>query len=189
MSQFLEKVPGLPAPLARWFRGRFGKHLSRFAGVAVISLITTQVVLYVAYVAIGTGGTATILGWAAGALVSYLLSRKAWDRKGRPHWVKETLPFWIISGGTAVVLTTAGHFAGVYAKSGHMPRLEAAAFVGAVVLVANAVTFVLRFLIFHYILFADRNRAGIGPSQAESISPAPVTVPPSGTASERRAGE
>ncbi len=193
MQQFLDR---LPTPVANWLRGRFGKHLSRFAGVAVLSLVTTQVVLYVAYIAIGTGGTATLLGWAAGVLVSYLLSRRAWDRRGRPEWLKETLPFLLISGVTAVVLTTAGHFAGVYAKSAGMPKFQAAAFVGAMVLLANLMTFVLRFLVFHYILFTDGTPRGRGArgsdpaaqaSDPESITPAPVTVPPSDRQSDGQA--
>lgn len=178
MPQILDKVP---APVAGWLRTRFGKHLSRFVVVALISLATTQIVLSIAYLAIGTGGLATSIGWLAGALVSYLLSRRAWDRKGRPQLLRETLPFWIISGVTAVVLITAGHFAGVYAKTHNLPKLEATAVVAGTVLLANVLTFITRFLIFHYVLFADRGtaRGSVGPSDAESITTAVVTVPPS----------
>ncbi len=172
MPQLLDK---LPDPLVTWLRTRFGKHLSRFAGVALVSLVTTQVVLSLAYLAVGTGGLATSLGWASGALVSYVLSRRAWERKGRPALLKETLPFWIISGVTAVVLISVGHFAGVYAKSHHLPKIEATAVVAGAVLLANVLTFISRFLIFHYILFADRGAAQ-GPVPAESISPVPATI-------------
>jgi uncharacterized membrane protein len=178
MRRILDQVP---APVASWFRTRFGKHLSRFAGVALLSLATTQVVLSVAYLIIGTGGVATLLGWLAGAAVSYVLSRKAWDRKGRPDLLKETLPFWIVSGVTGVVLITAGHLAGVFATDHHLARLDATAVVSGTVLAANVLTFITRFVIFHYVLFADSPaRAGSGsasPAAAESESLGPVTVP------------
>jgi putative flippase GtrA len=173
----------VPAPVASWLRTRFGKHLSRFAGVAVLSVITTQVVLSVAYLIIGTGGAATLIGWVAGAAVSYLLSRKAWDRKGRPDLLKETLPFWIIACGTAIVLTTAGHLAGGFAKDHHLTRIDATAVVAATVLVANVLTFVARFIIFHYVVFAEPRRlrakhaAPARPVRQESLSPVVVPAP------------
>lgn len=175
----------VPAPLARWLRTTFGKHLSRFAGVALVSLATTQVVLTVAYLIIGTGGVATLLGWLAGATVSYVLSRRAWERRGKPDLLKETLPFWIISIATGVVLTTAGHLAGVFAKDQHLAKLEATAVVAGTVLAANALTFITRFVIFHYLLFADQRgavepgRTRAGGIDAESLSPAAVRNPAS----------
>jgi putative flippase GtrA len=161
----------LPRPVASWLRTRFGKHLSRFAGVALLSLATTEAVLSIAYLIIGTGGTATLLGWFAGAAVSYVLSRKAWERKGRPDLLRETVPFCVISACTAVVLTTAGHLAGEYAKDHHLARIAATVVVAGTVLVANVVTFIIRFVIFHYVLFADRSGAP-DPPAAESLAPA-----------------
>jgi uncharacterized membrane protein len=167
----------LPVPVASWLRTRFGKHLSRFAGVALLSLATNEVVLSIAYLIIGTGGTATLLGWLAGAVVSYLLSRKAWERKGRPDLLKETVPFWIVSAFTGVVLTTAGHLAGEYAKDHDLGKIAATVAVAGTVLVANVITFSIRFVIFHYVLFADRSSAA-GPPAAESLTPAAALPDP-----------
>jgi hypothetical protein len=163
----------LPVPVASWLRTRLGRHLSRFAGVALVSLATTEVVLSIAYLMIGTGGTATLLGWFAGAGVSYVLSRKAWERKGRPDLMRETVPFWVISGCTAIVLTTAGHLGGEYAKDHHLAKIAATVVVAGTVLLANVVTFIIRFVLFHYVLFADRSAAA-DPLATESLSPAAV---------------
>jgi uncharacterized membrane protein len=173
MGRILDK---LPAPVASWLRTRFGKHLSRFAGVALVSLLTTQVVLSVAYLIIGTGGLATAIGWLAGAAVSYVLSRRAWERKGRPNLLKETLPFWIISGVTGIVLITAGHLAGEFAKGHHLARLDATAVVSGTVLLANVLTFITRFVIFHYVLFADprAKAAEFGAPTAETVEGEPA---------------
>jgi putative flippase GtrA len=183
MPQFVDKLP--PA-LANRLRTRLGRQFTRFALVAVISLAASELTLSVALLlGDATGGVATLLGWLVGAITSYVLSRWAWQRKGRPDLLKETLPFWIISAGTAVVLTTTGHISGKFANHHHLPDLEKVALVGGAYLVMNFVTFVTRFLIFHYVLFADRTskdggRTGAAePVDAESVSEAlgVVTVP------------
>jgi putative flippase GtrA len=153
MAHLIDK---LPAPLASRLRTRFGWHFSRFALVALASVAVTQATLAILLVAGVTPGLATLCGWLAGALTSYLLSRWAWQRKGRPSMVRETLPFWAISLATAVALTTTGHFAGTFAKAELPPGIDRVLFVNGAVLIANAITFMARFLIFHYVLFADR---------------------------------
>jgi hypothetical protein len=183
MPQLLDKLP--PA-LAKRLRTRFGRQFTRFALVAIISLAASELTLSIALLADATGGVATLLGWLAGAVTSYVLSRWAWQRKGRPDLLRETLPFWVISAGTAVVLTTTGHIAGKFANHHHLSDAEKVALVGGAFLVMNFVTFVTRFLIFHYVLFADRSaRNGRGgPSDAESL--AVVTVPAADDSDQRR---
>jgi putative flippase GtrA len=176
MPQLIDKLP--PA-LAKHLKTRLSRQFFRFALVAVISLGASELTLSIALLAHATGGVATLLGWLVGAVTSYVLSRWAWRRKGRPDLLKETLPFWIISAGTAVVLTTTGHIAGKFATHHHLSDLEKVALVGTAYLVMNTVTFITRFLIFHYVLFADREEKGrvgvAGPVEAESLSA--VTVP------------
>lgn len=137
-----------------------GRRFSRFVPVAVISLATSVLTLNVCLGLFGlTAGLSGLLGWLAGAAVSYVLSRWAWERKGRPHLIKETLPFWAVSIGAAIVLTSASHFSGTAARDMHLHGLQRLAFVSFAYLVANSVTFVTRFVIFHYFLFADRGSA------------------------------
>src|SRR3974390_2786211 len=93
-----------------------GKRFMRFVLVAVASLaaslITLSVLLGVFHLTAGLSG---IIGAIVGAGVSYVLSRWAWERKGRPHLLKETLPFWLVSLGTWAVLGLTSHYAGVWA--------------------------------------------------------------------------
>jgi putative flippase GtrA len=174
MANLLDK---LPAPLARRLRTRFGWHISRFAVAAIVSLGVTQLTLAIAVLAGVSGGLAALIGWLAGALTSYVLSRWAWQRKGRPNVVRETLPFWIISLGTAAVLTTTGHFASTYAHHHYHLGFERVLIVNGAVLAANAITFLIRFLIFHYVLFADRE-AGDRPDSASAVAAAAHTERP-----------
>ena len=134
-----------------------GKRFSRFVPVAIVSFAVSEAVV-VSLVWFGhvTGGLAGLAGWFSGALVSYVLSRWAWERKGRPHLLKETLPFWLVSVGAAIVLSSATHFAGLWATEMNLSHSERTLFVATAYFVANCLTFITRFAIFHYLLFADR---------------------------------
>jgi hypothetical protein len=186
-------IDKLPAALANRLRTSLVRQFTRFALVAIVSLGASELTLSVAYLAGATGGVAGLCGWLVGAGTSYLLSRWAWRRKGMPHLLKETLPFWFISIGTAAVLTLTSHFAASYAKHHGMPKHEAVVVVALAYLVANFTTFVTRFLIFHYVLFADRGaQAGVPGSgtvagiEGESLSPIAAMVPASDENDERR---
>jgi hypothetical protein len=169
----------LPNVLTSRLRSGFTRQFVRFALVAAVSLGASELALSIAYLAGATGGIAGLCGWLVGAGVSYVLSRWAWERKGRPHLLKETLPFWAISIGTAAVLSLTSHFASSYARSQGMAKHEAVVVVALAYLVANFVTFVTRFLIFNYVLFADRAaKPGSADSpEAEALSPIAAMVP------------
>lgn len=159
--------------LKRKLQTTVGRRFSRFVPVAIISLLASQLTLNVCLGIFGlTAGLSGLLGWFVGAAVSYVLSRRAWERKGRPNVLRETLPFWLISIGTGAVLTTATHFSGTASRDMHLVGLERLAFVSFAYLVANGVTFITRFLIFHYFLFADRGSAAAA-AVAPSVSEAP----------------
>jgi hypothetical protein len=185
-------IDKLPATLASRLKTSLIRQFSRFALVAIVSLGASELTLSVAYLAGATGGVAGLCGWLVGAGTSYLLSRWAWQRKGMPHLLKETLPFWAISIGTAAVLTATSHFASSYAKHQGMPKHEAVVVVAVAYLAANFVTFVTRFLIFHYVLFADRGgkpgvpRSGVAGIEAEALSPIAAMVPSSEDHDQRR---
>jgi len=120
-----------------------------------------------------TAGKSAVAAWVAGAAVSYVLSRWAWERKGRPNLLKETLPFWIVAVGTAIVLTLTTKWANQRAIAMDMSHAERVLFVGAAYFLANCVTFLTRFLIFHYILFRDR-----GSKVSELVSELPASERP-----------
>ena len=167
--------------LKRRLRTGTGRQFGRFVPVAVLSLVASQLTLNVCLGIFRlTAGLSGLLGWFTGAAVSYVLSRRAWDRRGRPHLLKETLPFWAISIGTGIVLTLTSHFSGAAAKDMHLAHLERLAFVSVAYLAANGVTFLTRFVLFHYVLFADRGSAAAAaaavPSVPEELDSAPVAV-------------
>jgi putative flippase GtrA len=150
----------LIAPVWNRLRTKVGKRFTRFVGVAAASLAATEIMLTIADGVFHLSATpAALLAWFAGAVVSYVLSRWAWERKGRPDVLRETLPFWVISAMVIVVLTLANKFAYHSASwMGLAPHgVKHVLWVDFVWLCANFVTFVLRFVIFHYVLFAEKS--------------------------------
>jgi putative flippase GtrA len=187
----------VPGPLRRRLRTGGGRRLVRFAPAALAALVATQLTYLILQIAHVSAGLAGALGWLAGATVSYVVSRWAWERKGRPDLLRETLPFWAISIGVGVVLTLTSKVAHAEARHLGLHRVEEVLFAQGLYLAANCVTFVIRFLIFHYVLFADRESGGSGepagqvtPGADESAArPVPATVTSSANGRPARPAE
>ncbi len=156
-----------------------GRRFTRFAFGSAMALAASEITLITC---LGAGKlwptVSATVAWFAGAVTSYVLSRWAWERRGRPHLLKETLPFWLIAAGTIVFLSLATSLAHHLALSMGMRPIPRLAFVGAAYLVANAVTFLSRFAIFHYVLFADR---GVKDPDRASVDSSSIPAMASGT--------
>src|ERR1700729_3319899 len=164
-------------------RTKVGVRFTRFVGVAAASLATSEILLSVCNGVFHMTATPTaFISTFGGAVVSYFLSRWAWERKGKPDVLRETVPFWVISAMVWVILTLATKF-GYHLASwmGLQHGFKRAAVVGLVYLAANVVTFILRFVIFHYVLFADPTTppppADVTAAAASAAAPVVVAVP------------
>ena len=156
-------------------RGKVGVRLTRFAGVAIASLATSEILLSVCNGLLHMTSTpAALISTFGGAIVSYVLSRWAWERKGKPDVLRETLPFWVISAVVWVILWLATKLGYHMAAWLHLHGVAHVLLVDVVYLAANFVTFVTRFVIFHYVLFTDRTTA------ARAAATGPDAVPPAG---------
>ena len=163
--------------LAHKARSKLGIRFGRFTVAAIAAFATTEVVLTICAGPLALTATwASIISWFSGALVSYVLSRWAWKRKGRPSLLKETLPFWIVSAMVVVILLLATKFGYHSASWMHLSGAERVLYVDAVYGTANIGTFVLRFLFFHYVLFASsggRPAPGAAEEALASTDPGP----------------
>jgi putative flippase GtrA len=165
------------AAIERRLHTTVGKRFGRFILVATGAVIASQATLATCLGPAGwTAGRSALTAWLVGAAVSYVLSRWAWERKGRPNLLKETLPFWIVAVGTAIVLTATTKWANQRALAMGLPDNERLMFAAAAYFLANCVTFLTRFLIFHYILFKDR-----GSKVSELVSELPASERPGAT--------
>jgi putative flippase GtrA len=141
--------------LTRKVRSTLGIRFGRFAVAAISAFATSEIVYTICAGPLALSATwASLIAWFSGALVSYVLSRWAWKRKGRPNLLKETLPFWIVSAMVVAILWVATKFAYHAATWLDLSGAERVLFVDLVYGVANLGTFLLRFLFFHYVLFA-----------------------------------
>jgi putative flippase GtrA len=165
--------------LTRKVRGKLGVRFGRFAVAALAAFVTTEVVFTICAGPLGLSATwATLVAWFSGALVSYILSRWAWKRKGRPSLLKETLPFWVVSAMVVAILTLANKFGYHSAGWWHLHGAERVLYLDAVYGVANLGTFVLRFLFFHYVLFAGSpGRPAPGAAEEALVSTDPGPEP------------
>ena len=78
--------------ITRKARSKLGIRFGRFAAAAIAAFATTEIVFTIDAGPLNLSATwATLIAWFSGALVSYILSRWAWKRKGRPSLLKETL--------------------------------------------------------------------------------------------------
>jgi putative flippase GtrA len=148
----------VPAPLQRRLRSTVVKRFIRFAPAAFCAVAATQITYIICLGPANlTAGVAGFAGWFAGAAVSYVISRWAWERKGRPHLLKETLPFVAVSIGAGVILTLASKFGNHVAMEMGLDGAARVFVADLFYFAANCLTFAGRFVIFHFILFADRN--------------------------------
>lgn len=176
----------VPGPLRRKLRTEGGRRLIRFAPAAVLALCATQLTYLICQLAGVTAGISGAAGWFAGAAVSYVVSRWAWERRGKPHVLKETLPFVVISLCVGVVLTATSKFSANEARALSLHGAEAVVFRQGLYLAANCVTFAVRFLIFHYVLFADRGSRSVVRGSGEvpdGTAPVPAVATPSASGS------
>jgi putative flippase GtrA len=148
-----------PAPLRRWLQTEAGKRFARFVPVAIAAVIASQITLAILTGLNMTAGKAALCASIMGAFVSYLLSRWAWESRGRPDLLRETVPFWTVSLAVWGILSLVTHYANGWAKAHDLHHLEKHLVVQGSYLAANCITFVCRFLIFHYVLFNKRRRA------------------------------
>jgi putative flippase GtrA len=166
--------------IGRKARTTLGIRFGRFAIAAISAFATSEIVYVICAVPLKLSSTvATLVGWFSGVVVSYLLSRWAWERKGRPDLLRETVPFWLVSFAVWGVLSLTSHYAGSFAKHEHLHHLQKIAVINGAYLAANCVTFVSRFLIFHYVLFSDRRKRAAAVTEV-----ARPTVPPADDAPE-----
>jgi len=166
------------AALIRKARSNVGVRLTRFTLVAVASVIASQVALSIfigpAKMTAGiSGGLAAIIG----AAVSYVLSRWAWERKGKPQLLRETLPFWLVSVGAWIILGLAAKLGVALAEAFELDGIKRVAVTDGTYLIANCLTFLGRFVIFHYVLFADRQRSARESAGRSALPAAPGEAP------------
>jgi putative flippase GtrA len=146
----------LPEPVRRRVCSPAGRRMARFAPAALAALGASQLAYFLGgSVWHLTGRVTGAAGWLTGAVVSYGASRWAWERRGRPRFLRETVPFLAISVVNGPVLIEASNLGFREAGALGLHGIAFHAVTQGFYLAANGATFVLRFLIFNFVVFAD----------------------------------
>jgi putative flippase GtrA len=85
-----------------WLHTHEGRKIFRYSMVSVISSVVSLVVIAIVYGALHVWSEipSTIFGNTVATFPSYWLNRKwAWGKHGRSHFLKEVVPFWVMSAG------------------------------------------------------------------------------------------
>jgi putative flippase GtrA len=169
----------MPASMQRKLQTEAGKRFTRFLLVAFVAVITSQVVLglLTGPIDLHSAGAAGVIASMIAALVSYLLSRWAWERKGRPDLLRETVPFWLVSAAVWAILGLTSHFASVFAHTEGYTHFKKHLVVQGAYFLMNCITFVARFVFFHYVLFAKKASAASASAPAGSSAPSTGSDP------------
>jgi putative flippase GtrA len=181
----------VPAPIERRIRAETGKRFSRFVLVAAAGVVTSQIVLGLLTGPVNlTAGASGVIASMTAAFVSYLLSRWAWERTGRPDLLRETVPFWLVSMAVWGILGLTSHFASVWAHAEGYTHLKKHLVVQGAYFLMNCVTFVARFLFFHYVLFANKASASTGVAGPDRVGASTSPAEPElATAEARHSGD
>jgi putative flippase GtrA len=179
------------ASVQTWLRGyanaRFARYTNtrfvRFMGVSAVALATSLILVGLCALWNVDPISAGLISQIGGAIVSYVLSRRAWERKGKPDLLRETIPFWIVFGIATVISTGATKLGYRVAVWSNLHGIDKVIVVEGIYLLANIATFLMRFVIFNYILFADRSKKGKG-APAGSVATGSVTDPPASVTQE-----
>jgi putative flippase GtrA len=129
----------------------------RYSLVSVISVVVSQVVLFVAQ-SFWSARTSNIVAVCISAVPSYYLNRVwAWGKSGRSHLMKEILPFWSLALLGLVFSTWAADFAETEAHHVTSSDLGVRLVVNAAALAAFGVLWVAKFVIFNRLMFVHHH--------------------------------
>lgn len=150
-----------PRSLVERSRTPGGRKMIRYSLVSVVSVLVSQVVLFVAQ-SFYSARTSNIIAVCVSAVPSYYLNRAwAWGKTGRSHLMKEIVPFWSLALLGLIFSTWAADFAETNAHHVTSSVLGARLVVNFAALAAFGVLWVGKFFIFNRVLFAKQPEASV----------------------------
>ncbi|WP_034274796.1 GtrA family protein [Haloechinothrix halophila] len=137
----------------------------RYTGASVIAAVISEAAILTAY---GLGAAAMVAGviaFVAGAIPNYLLNRYwAWQQRGRADRKRETLPYVVIVIVTAVTAIGVTTLADSWAQAHIASHSWRTILVGAVYLATYGFMFIVKFVLFDRLIFANRGARTPGPT-------------------------
>ena len=161
MADTIVMVDLTPRSLLERSRTPGGKKMVRYSLVSVVSVIVSQIVLFLAQ-SFYSARTSNIIAVCISAVPSYYLNRKwAWGKHGKSHLMKEIVPFWSLALLGLVLSTWAADYAESNAHHLTSSDLGVRLIVNLAALAAFGVLWVGKFFIFNKVLFVHKPEPSI----------------------------
>ena len=143
-----------PSSLLERARTPGGRKLVRYSLVSVVSVVFSQIILFVAQFQ-WSARTSNIVAVCLSAVPSYQLNRAwAWGKTGRSHLMKEIVPFWGMALLGLILSTWSADWAESHAASFTSSHLGQKLVVNVAALAAFGVLWIAKFVILNKVLFA-----------------------------------
>jgi putative flippase GtrA len=144
--------------LRAWTKTHEGKKIVRFTTVSAVSTVTSFGSISILYGLKIIPGViwATLVGNVIASLPAYQLNRRwTWGKRGRSHWRKEILPFWIMTALGIGVSQLGAFWARHEVRAHHWSHLTNTALVSFTNLASFAIFWVLKMMVFNRIFKVD----------------------------------
>ncbi len=144
--------------LVAWTKTHEGKKIVRFTMVSAVSTVTSFGSISILYGLKIIPGViwATLAGNIIASLPAYQLNRRwTWGKRGRSHWRKEILPFWIMTVLGIAVSQVGALWARHEVRTHQWSHLTNTALVSSTNLASFAIFWVLKIIVFNRIFQVD----------------------------------
>lgn len=135
-----------------WLHTHEGRKIFRYSMVSVISTAVSLFVIAIVYgvLRLWSEVPSTIFGNAVATFPSYWLNRQwAWGKSGRSHFVKEVMPFWIMSAAGIAFSIIGASFAKHAGNTLKLDHIEQTLLVMIANVMSFAIFWVLKLLVFN----------------------------------------
>ena len=150
----------------------------RYSLVSGVAIVISQLTILICTWLFGLSGiAANTIGALAATPASYELNRKwAWGKSGKSHVWREMVPFWSLTLLGWLASTGTVEIADSMAKSHHVAGLGRSVAIMGASLFAYGVVWIVKFVIFNHVVFADRGTV-TGTETAPSVATPSVATP------------
>jgi putative flippase GtrA len=157
-----------------------GRKALRYSAVSVVSIIVSQLTLFVTFdvYRLFSAAWCQVIATAAGTVPAYTLNRYwAWGKRGRSDLLREVLPFWAMAFIGLAFSTLAVDLASDLGNRLKLSHLGIGLLVQVASLGSYGVLWVGKFMILNKILFVERPKPGNGQAPTDE-DPVVVTGQP-----------
>jgi putative flippase GtrA len=132
--------------------------LIKYAGVSAVSTVVSQVTLLLTFGVfhVMSEVPANIVANVVATVPSYTLNRRwVWQKSDRSHFMREVVPFWVLSFVGLAFSSLAVYLAGAFARHHGLHHASTALLVNAANLMSFGILWIVKFVIYNNLFHVD----------------------------------